>query len=189
MTLGEKMSRWQIDEETPVTEMPLINITERLEEVSSDTESEHGLPETSLPGLEFYRDLVQSGLAYAKLLSGIHAECETQATEPNTLAEISEGISKMLPISPRFSRRRAPERFIFMFNVDWDPIAFLREQEYSEDRETSLANAVVLTGSITSSQALTCTEYLEQTWPSTGTQIFRLIQDLVRVGFPRTSSS
>lgn len=63
--------------------------------------------------------------------------------------------------------------------VSWDPVAFLREEEYIEKPEDAIERAITLTGSTVSAQALTCGGYLRQTWPSTRDQILDLIKSLV----------
>ncbi|KAJ5548251.1 hypothetical protein N7513_005485 [Penicillium frequentans] len=76
-----------------------------------------------------------------------------------------------------------------MFRMDWDPITFLQEQQYSESPEIAIGQAIVLTGSTVMAQAVTCYEYLHKTWPCSGVKILKLIQELVtaKPGHPNLS--
>ncbi|KAJ5525503.1 hypothetical protein N7494_012153 [Penicillium frequentans] len=71
--------------------------------------------------------------------------------------------------------------------MDWDPVTFLQEQQYLESPEIAIGQAIVLTGSAVMVQALTCSEYLQQTWPSSGMKILELIQELIRPGYRNSS--
>lgn len=66
------------------------------------------------------------------------------------------------------------------FRMEWDPLAFIKEQEYSEELDETMETAITLTGSARDAQALTCAQYLRQTWPSAAEHIIRLIKDVVR---------
>ncbi|OJD31221.1 pfs domain protein [Diplodia corticola] len=48
--------------------------------------------------------------------------------------------------------------------VNWDPITFLRTQGYQDTPGQAMMPAVTLTGDTVDGQALTCAEYLKQTW-------------------------
>lgn len=95
------------------------------------------------------------------------------------MGEIRNAILDALPSSPKISRRKPAETFNVSFMVSWDPVAFLREEEYTEKPEDAIERAITLTGSTVSAQALTCGGYLRQTWPSTGEHILDLIKSLV----------
>jgi hypothetical protein len=54
--------------------------------------------------------------------------------------------------------------------------------EPAEITEEVVAKVITLTGSAMDAQALTCEQYLCQTWPSAGEYIIRLVKDVVRGG-------
>lgn len=66
------------------------------------------------------------------------------------------------------------------YAIQWDPIAFLKDQEYKEDPAEALPIVITLTGSADNAQALTCSQYLQQKWPSYGLQVLELIQSVLR---------
>jgi nucleoside phosphorylase len=135
--------------------------------------------ENELPGLAVYRSFIRAAPAYSWFLDNLRKECILVSPEPNVIGEIRSTIMKRLPSSPRISRRNPADVFDVSFVIDWDPMAFLREQEYTEKPEIAIERAITLTGSTASAQALTCGQYLRQTWPSTGETILGLIKSLV----------
>ncbi|KAJ5650608.1 uncharacterized protein N7484_004331 [Penicillium longicatenatum] len=183
MSLAEKMNRWQgLSDRTveradyPASEWLHIDSAD----ISTHEDDEDSSPEPNFPGVQAYKSLVKSDPSYGKLISDVFRECMVMSTLPDSLEEISSAISRILPASPRVSRKIPPERFKMMFKIDWDPVAFLQEQQYLEPPELAIGQAIVLTGSTTMVQTLTCSEYLQQTWPSSGVSILKLMQELVR---------
>lgn len=175
MSLIEKMRRWHENDDLEESE-----VTKQEGKDLSDAQSEDDILDEELPGLGRYEAVLNSSPAYDKFFSELNRECATQSTNIDILGSISRGISQMLPESPKVSRKATPQRFHVTFVVEWDPVAFIKEQEYSEAPDNALANAIVLTGSTAMAQASTCAGYLRQTWPSSGIQVLRLIQDLVK---------
>lgn len=191
MSLAEKMSRWQVLEDRtaepadfPTPECLDIDYAD----ISTHEDSEDGNTEESLPGIQAYKNLVRSDPSYGKLISDVLREFMVMSTLPNTLKEISSTMFRIMPASSRISRKIAPERFTMMFQVNWDPVTFLREQQYLDSPEIAIGQAIVLTGSTATVQALTCREYLQQTWPSSGVKILKLIQEVVTPGNPNRST-
>lgn len=60
--------------------------------------------------------------------------------------------------------------------VDWDPLGFIREQNYTG--ACSLLTALVINGSSSICQLLPCLEYVMQVWPSIGESVIRTIVKL-----------
>ncbi|KAI0102591.1 hypothetical protein GGR51DRAFT_287398 [Nemania sp. FL0031] len=79
--------------------------------------------------------------------------------------------------NPHESGMKGPKSVKVTFTTRWDIMGFLRQQNYSTPHSEAIANAVTLTGTATNAQALSCRQYLEQTWPLTGTQVLKLIQN------------
>jgi hypothetical protein len=176
MTLQEKMTRWMLDgEEDGATALAVPDLA--CPSDHSEPDSEHN---AALPAIQAYRDMIQSAPSYTKLLVDLRREMTIQPSNPNVMAEMHNRVIAMLPQSRRISRRGPPETFCMTFNVDWDPLAFVREQEYEEDPEIAIRDAIVVTGGIAAAQATTCVKYLQQTWPSIGEQILDLIGKALR---------
>ncbi|KAJ5914067.1 hypothetical protein N7504_002950 [Penicillium tannophilum] len=194
MSLTEKMSMWQgIKDEVmePADHVALEGLdidSADDDDDDDDYDYDDSSLEANLPGFEAYKSLVRSDPSYGKLIFDIFRECIVMSTLPNTLEEISNTITRILPASPRISRKVLPERFTMRFQVDWDPVTFLHEQQYSESPDIAIGQAIALTGSTVTVQALRCSEYLQQTWPSSGVNILKLIQEKVRPGYPNKST-
>ncbi|KAJ0413625.1 hypothetical protein BJY00DRAFT_319622 [Aspergillus carlsbadensis] len=133
-----------------------------------------------LPAIQAYKEIIQTAPAYTKLLADLRREIILAPPDVNIRDEVHGKVMTMLPRSRKMSRRCPPESFSMTFDVDWDPLAFVQEQEYKDSPGISIANAIVLTGTIATAQAMTCLEYLQQTWPSIGKDILKLIQDALR---------
>jgi hypothetical protein len=69
------------------------------------------------------------------------------------------------------------------FEMNWNPLAFITDQEYDEDPGVAIENAITLTGSATDAQTTTCRQYLCQTWPSFAEHVIHLIKEVVRDEF------
>lgn len=186
MSLNEKMNLW-IKSGESTQDGTLDNPDTKdsnVRELHNDDDDEEEIydleaDETELPALAAYRALIRGAPAYSWFLNNIRRECTLSPPEPNLIGEIRNAILDALPSSPKISRRKPAETFNVSFMVDWDPIAFIREEEYTERPEDAIERTITLTGSAASAQALTCGEYLRQTWPSTGGQILDLAKSLV----------
>jgi hypothetical protein len=136
-----------------------------------------------MPKFHVYRDLMFKNPAYEWLVACLRREFYLAPAEPNSMEVIREKILSCLlstKTTHRISRKRSPEPYKVTFEVEWDPVAFVKEQEYTEEPGRAIEMAITLTGSAEDAQALTCVQYLCQTWPSTGGHIMQLIKDVVR---------
>ncbi|OXV11417.1 hypothetical protein Egran_00822 [Elaphomyces granulatus] len=98
---------------------------------------------------------------------------ESRSGSPGTILEtithkIDESLTPM--------RTAASQLFQAEFDMDWDLTNFLRRQEYDATWETAVELAITLTGSNGNAQALTCMDYMCQTWPLSGRVVVRLLQ-------------
>lgn len=144
-------------------------------ENEEDDDGSDDEPESNSLDIEAYKDLLKSSTSYPKLLSDVHRECTLVPTHPNTVERIATEIHAILPVSNRVSRSRPSERFTMDFDVHWDPLDILSKVESSGPSKLGIGSLVVLVGSPGMAQALTCAEYLTQTWPTTGPCILELI--------------
>lgn len=95
---------------------------------------------------------------------------------------IGQTIIQFLLFSQKIKREKSELAYSMTFRMEWDPLAFVEEQEYREELDETVETAITLTGTARDAQALTCAQYLRQTWPSTAEYIIRLIKDVVRNG-------
>jgi hypothetical protein len=69
--------------------------------------------------------------------------------------------------------------FTIEFNLHWDILAFMRDEYPEEGERARLGDVITLTQHSIYNQALTCAEYMEQTWPCTGAQLLAVVQEAV----------
>lgn len=131
--------------------------------------------DSKLPQLQAYRELILNSPSYQWLLSNLRRECMLAMSEANAMDEIRDYILAVLPASPIISRRKPPETFEVCLWLNWDPVAFCKEQVYTEAPEQAIERAITLTGTGSTAQALTCSQYMRQTWPLTGIQILQFV--------------
>jgi hypothetical protein len=65
------------------------------------------------------------------------------------------------------------------FILDWDPRLFLRVQEYAGNPANIFDHIITLTGSLDNAQALTCAQYMRQTWPESSDCVISLLHQLL----------
>lgn len=126
-----------------------------------------------------YRDLVLDTNAFRWLLARLRMEMRLVPTEPKSMETISQTIVSSLRSSHVLSREAHSQEFTATFELDWDLLTFLDQQQYTTDHAEAVSKVITLTGSGQDAQALTCAEYLAQTWPLTGDVMLQLIKDVL----------
>jgi hypothetical protein len=137
--------------------------------------------------LSEYRNFMSTSPAYKWLLERLMREVMLEPSEHsgNSIEWIHQTISSFISFSPshRVSKNRPSKVHEMVFEVNWDPLAFITNQEYEEEPGPAIERAITLTGSATDAQTMTCRQYLRQTWPSLGDHVIRLIKEAVRDDF------
>ncbi|KAF3905765.1 hypothetical protein AA313_de0203376 [Arthrobotrys entomopaga] len=183
MTLDEKMDFWLKGLGNNVDSFEdhiMENTEENLEQEDEDEDLE--LDQSTLA----YRDFIFKTPAFEWLVASLRRDVLLETTEPNSMETIRKEIIRSLPSSRRVSKMKSAEAFKVIYMTGWDPFLFLTEQQYKdEDGPEAIMRAITLTGSTDDAQALTCAQYIRQTWPLNGKHIVWLINDVVRGG-PRS---
>lgn len=198
MALDEKMKLWSkhdadsVDDETwskPIQESdPFPDTAGECSPGSADIVDLHpaieigGALNAVMPELAEYRECIVGHPAYDWLLSDLQRHCLHTPSTQEVMAEIGRTILQGLPSQPRFSRRDSALSYKMTYTVDWDLISFLEDQEYNEESFKALPLVITLTGSREAAQALTCSQYLHQTWPSSAGGVLNLLQTLLESG-------
>jgi len=110
------------------------------------------------------------GPAYRWLLENARSSALLTRREGTVLEAASREIDGV------FSSQRAGQKRQVCFDMSWSPHEFLRDQEYGVTDEIAFERAITITGSARNAQALTCVEYMRQTWPSSGSELIRTLQ-------------
>jgi hypothetical protein len=174
MTLEQKMELWHLSAGTDGTPDDLW-----------DDEGEDNDEEINPHELSEYRNFMSSSPAYKWLLERLMMEVLLEPSEhsENSMEHIRQTISSFISSSYRVSKNRPSEAHEMIFEINWDPLAFITDQGYDEEPGVAIENAITLTGSTMDAQAMTCRQYLCQTWPSFGEHVIRLIKEAVRDNF------
>lgn len=187
MPLDEKMKLWLRHDTDSASELSVPLELEDGEGEPGATDflalGEEANPDSCpiMPGLEQYRECVLETPAYEWLLGDIQRHCLLEPSIPDTMSDIGNTILQGLPSQLRFSRQEPVLSYKMTYTLDWDLIAFLENQEYSMGIADALPLVITLSGSCGAAQALTCSQYLHQTWPSSAEGMLRLLQSLLRV--------
>ena len=148
-----------------------------------DEEDEgEGNEEANISGLLAYRDFILNSPVYEWLLISLRRETLLVQADPKPMLAIRRRILDSLPPSHKVSRKRDAEAYNITFDIGWDPLTFFKEQNYGEEPEEVVEKVITLTGSATHAQALTCRQYLCQTWPSAGERVIQLVKRTIRDG-------
>ncbi|KAK4170730.1 hypothetical protein QBC36DRAFT_316440 [Triangularia setosa] len=137
--------------------------------------------ESEVPGMQYYTDTVSNDPGYDWLLSRL--ERELALSIPSDMFQRRQRILSMIPYPRKMSRRVSSATCVVTFIAEWDPRAFLAEQEHVGERGLSVSFSrlitITTTGSSADGQALSCLDYMEQTWPKTGGCTVQLITKLL----------
>ncbi|KAK6356063.1 hypothetical protein TWF718_000437 [Orbilia javanica] len=166
-------------EEARDHEFNMLHVNADTEDADPDKLEEPRGREVNILYINAYRDFINGAPAYGWLVERLRREILLAPAEPNHMLDIREQILKFLPAPRKISKKQSAKPFNVMFVLEWDPLAFVREQGYLEGAGDAIERAITLTGSLADSQALTCAEYLRQTWPS-GEQTIQLIKDVLK---------
>ncbi|KAM6513246.1 hypothetical protein FALCPG4_015696 [Fusarium falciforme] len=170
------LSRWPASQDDSDYE----NLPEQSWETSPGNQFEE-VHELRVPGFEEYKHMIYNAPSYEWVLGQLRREVLlSKPKKSNTMDAIRERVLGAIPGKSHVSRKAAPQAVQVTYAVDSDLLTFLRGQEYDEPADEAIAGAVTLTGSQADAQASSCQQYLEQTWPCTGSQTLMLIQKMLR---------
>lgn len=142
-----------------------------------DLELEVEAPDESW--LARWRDFILNTDGFKWLITRLRRECKLVTTAPDAIRTIANEIMSLLP-SPRYITKKMPSpSHSVIFELDWDIIHFFETQQYTDSPEKVIEGIITLTGSCLDAQAVTCAEYLHQTWPLTGGTILQLVKQFL----------
>ncbi|GES56827.1 purine and uridine phosphorylase [Aspergillus terreus] len=173
MDLGDLMDLWHqnLDDDFDIP-----HVDTEAESSADDEDIPIEDDDGELPGLETYRMLIMDSPVYEWLLGSLRRELDLQPAEPNARDALRNRILDSLPSSRIVSRHDQPRIYQVKFTLNWDLTAFVKEQEYDTKEEGFLSRIITITGNRQDAQAMTCLQYLHQTWQSFGTNILQLIE-------------
>ncbi|KAL7628657.1 hypothetical protein AAE478_000172 [Parahypoxylon ruwenzoriense] len=132
--------------------------------------------DSDIPALEHYKEFVSRN---PWILGRLRGEITLSRGEPDTLNDIWETMERQISFANLVGARHLSIAQT-IYTIDWDVLEFLRGQDYDTSDADVLDNIITLTGSRIDAQALSCRDYMEQAWPSTGLQTLQLIREILR---------
>jgi hypothetical protein len=142
---------------------------------NGDTEDDVELPERIL-----YRNSVLNSPAFDWLVTTLLTEVNLTCQSVDVMRTIRSRILGTLPSSHEVSRRKSSREYKATFEIDWNPLSFVKDQKYQESPDQAIKRSITLTGSPEDAQALTTGQYLAQTWPTNGTEVMGIVAEVIR---------
>ena len=125
-----------------------------------------------------YGELVFNSVAYKWLVAGLVQKLTLEVVDANidVRSQIHQDVYNCFEHSQHISRQNSSEQYLMTFFTNWNPTEFLNDQFGNRcDIGRLLNETLTLTGTATDAQILPCSEYLGQTWPTTGTAFLELL--------------
>lgn len=126
-----------------------------------------------------YHRLIVETPAYSWHVSSLQREATSARPNPDTMEGIKEKVFSCLLLSHNLTREELSQGYQGTFELQWDPLGFVKEQEYTKSPAEALERAITITGSWNDAQALTTKQYLYQTWPATGQYVMKLVKEAI----------
>lgn len=130
---------------------------------------------------EMYARLVSCQPSYGWLLSKLQSKMTLTDTDFGTIAIVREEVLQRFPNIRQVRLSTQSLRFRALFHVKWPLRAFLKDQRLSDSCSRSIAYIITLTGTVSNAQALTCEEYMNMVWPTTGIHLIKLIEEVIEL--------
>lgn len=188
MTLDERLGRWQVDtvmdDPNSAASQPAPDAPFQDDEDQSSIDDDGDESNVDDFRLLMYRNIVANSTAFRWLLVRVRRETHLTVSEAKTMHAIAAKIRQALyslKDNRLVSIKRGPPSCSMLFRSDWDPLAFVTEQEYTEEPDEALGRAIVIVqGTNGDAEAMTCSEYLSLTWPIVGDDIMGLVKHVLR---------
>ncbi|KAH8895964.1 hypothetical protein GQ53DRAFT_604704, partial [Thozetella sp. PMI_491] len=126
-----------------------------------------------------YQEYVLNSPAFDWLVATLLTEIKLTCQTADVMRDIRTQILRTLPSTHDVSRRNASREYRANFAIDWDPLSFVKEQQYDESPDQAIKHSITLTGSPADAQALTTAQYLAQTWPTSGADVMELVTEVI----------
>jgi hypothetical protein len=132
------------------------------------------------PGPTPYQDYVLHSPAFHWLISTLLTEISLTRQRVDVMRTIRNQILGTLPSLHEVSRKKSSKEYRATFEMDWDPLSFVKDQKYQESPDQAIERSITLTGCPGDAQALTTGQYLAQTWPASGAEVMGIVAETMR---------
>ncbi|KAM7213263.1 hypothetical protein V8F06_011376, partial [Rhypophila decipiens] len=180
--LDEPELEYTADEQEDAAAMDHAEEPETEDDTDDHDDHDDDEPELTKPQAQGYREFILKTPEYIWLLACLRNELILTHSHPNMMEEIRQRILRDLRDLPsiyKISRSRPPPRYTAIFQLNWDPLSFVTEQEYDEKPGQALEKAITITGSANDAYVVATKECLSQIWPVSGSLVMQLVNDIV----------
>ncbi|XHG05755.1 hypothetical protein AWENTII_008968 [Aspergillus wentii] len=139
------------------------------------------LEDAQIQGMKGNITVAQTKDAQKLSNSTIERHSSSSIVDFHTMKDMKTTITDWFLFSRGVSSMRSSATIKVVYRIKWDPFQFFQSQGYNEEPADAIVGVITLTGSAEKSQALTCSQYMRQTWPSSGPQVLQLTQDTLRL--------
>ncbi|KAI9155360.1 hypothetical protein HJFPF1_07942 [Paramyrothecium foliicola] len=159
----------------------------RAMDLSEDEDQDGDQAITSFEDLRIHHNIrdIKTTSAYQWLVRMMQKEAGLRRANPDVMASIRQTVIDSMPSQTDALQVTA------IFDLEWDPRAFLAEQSY--ETYEALLRAITITGTEDDAQALTAEQYIFQTWSAeagdNNNNLLNLILEVVSMQEPYTGKS
>ena len=172
MGLREKMLLWNAHAQDD-TNTAYLNPDDRLENDFAQNTSD-------LPDLDNYGQAVFSDTSFKWLCHRLRNKLVLTHMDDGPMVDIAQEVLKVLPKPGILRQKTAAPTFTVFITTPWSLIDFVNQQWSPKSRLKGIGRIVTLTGSGNSVQVLTCTEYLQMTWPTSGIHFIDMVERVLQ---------
>jgi hypothetical protein len=129
-------------------------------------------------GTSVYGFALYASFAYKWLVGRIRLQGVCTVDMSPSMSQISETILNSLESLDQ-TRSAQSGSFTINMKMQWDPSQLLDDREYTPKAGDPLWSALTLTGDASQAQALTCSQYMAQTWPATGLSTLGFLKEAI----------
>ena len=168
MTVEEKMGMWNAKDRGAVEEQAIPDEEQNIQKEVNFSEALQ---------VSAARVFLFKSTQFQWLLGRLRAAVSLTMWQDSALQKVSTAVTSCL-------KQLAPSKTQnAIFKVAWDPLAFVEEQEYPSSEGNIIERVINISGSARDAQALICTQYMEQTWPTTGVDLLPAISSAISKGY------
>ncbi|OAL51735.1 hypothetical protein IQ07DRAFT_390101 [Pyrenochaeta sp. DS3sAY3a] len=163
----------------------LMSFEDKISHCDMPKKEEHGRDQAKIPlRYQEVQPYLRESAAYKPLLQQARSEAVSKDVHYSSKEMITK---KMTVMFLALRKHKATKTYEVSFTLDWDLPKFLQSQEYDTNPETAMENAITITGNSTEAQAITCGQYMDQTWPLVGREVLQSLQHAALVKWSHTS--
>ncbi|KXJ91144.1 hypothetical protein Micbo1qcDRAFT_108023, partial [Microdochium bolleyi] len=174
----ERASLWALGTADIHEDSVLPNASDERASDTGDDESDFDSMEQEYKD---YAETLDRAAAYQWLLGAVRRQIALADASQNLRGMVRRQLTHDLPRS-KVSRHRQPPVYEVAITAEWDPRRFFQQQKFDESPDRAVQKLIVLVGSDTHAQAVTCEEYMIQTWSWMGRSTMDCFLELLRNG-------